>query len=91
MAAAHEQGDPVMRTLFYEFPEDPTCWQVEDEYLYGPDYLVAPVLTAGQRTRRVYLPAGADWTHLETGETQKGGQWLDVPCPLDSMPVFVRS
>lgn len=91
MAAAHEQGDPVMRTLFYEFPEDPTCWQVEDEYLYGPDYLVAPVLTAGQRTRRVYLPAGASWTHLETGETQKGGQWLDVPCPLDSMPVFVRS
>ena len=82
---------PVMRTLFYEFPEDPTCWQVEDEYLYGPDYLVAPVLTAGQRTRRVYLPAGADWIHLETGETQKGGQWLDVPCPLDSMPVFVRT
>lgn len=91
MAAAHEQGDPVMRTLFYEFPEDPTCWQVEDEYLYGPDYLVAPVLNAGQRTRRVYLPAGADWTHLETGETQKGGRWLDVPCPLDSMPVFVRN
>ena len=91
MAAAHEQGDPVMRTLFYEFPEDPTCWQVEDEYLYGLDYLVAPVLNAGQRTRRVYLPAGADWTRLETGETQKGGRWLDVPCPLDSMPVFVRS
>ena len=90
MAAAHEHGEPVMRPLFYEFPDDPTCWEVEDQYCYGPDYLVAPILEAGQRVRRVYLPQSASWTNLDTGETFPGGQWVDVPAPLDTMPVFTR-
>lgn len=90
MAAAHEHGEPVMRTLFYEFPDDPACWEVEDQYCYGPDYLVAPILEAGQRLRRVYLPRGAAWTNLDTGETFSGGQWIDAPAPLDTMPVFTR-
>lgn len=91
MAAAHEQGEPVMRPLFYEFPADPTAWEVEDQYCFGPDYLVAPILEAGQRTRRVYLPQGASWTSLDTKETFSGGQWLDVSAPIDTMPVFQRA
>lgn len=91
MAAAHEQGEPVMRPLFYEFPDDPTAWEVEDQYCYGPDYLVAPILEAGQRTRRVYLPQGAAWTSLDTNETFSGGQWIDAPAPLETMPVFTRA
>ena len=91
MAAAHEQGEPVMRPLFYEFPADPAAWAVEDQYCFGPDYLVAPILEAGQRTRRVYLPQGASWTSLDTQETISGGCWVEVPAPLDTMPVFQRA
>lgn len=91
MAAAHEQGEPVMRPLFYEFPADPAAWEVEDQYCFGPDYLVAPILEAGQRTRRVYLPQGASWTCLDTQETFSGGRWVEVPAPLDTMPVFRRA
>ena len=91
MAAAHEQGEPVMRPLFYEFPADPAAWEVEDQYCFGPDYLVAPILEAGQRTRRVYLPQGASWTSLDTQETISGGCWVEVPAPLDTMPVFQRA
>lgn len=47
MRQAHEKGTPVMRTLFYELPAVPVCWDVEDEYLYGYRYQVAPVLDAG--------------------------------------------
>ncbi len=48
MEVAHEKGTPVMRTLFYGFPDDSDCWDIEDEYLYGPDVLVASILYAGQ-------------------------------------------
>lgn len=90
MEQAHETGLPVIRTLFFEFPKDPMAWEVEDEYLYGDRYLVAPVLEAGQRTRRVYLPAGCRWAELEGPGVWDGGQWVEVPCPLERMPVFVR-
>ena len=58
MEAAHEKGTPVMRPLFYDFPEDKKAWEVEDEYMFGPDVLVAPVLYEGIREREVYLPEG---------------------------------
>ena len=90
MEEAHETGAPVMRTLFYEFPEDPLCWEVEDEYMYGGRYLVAPVLEAGAKSRKVYLPAGRCWELQETEEIYEGGRWVDVPAALDTMPVFIR-
>ncbi len=90
MKEAHETGAPVMRTLFYEFPEDKTCWEVEDEYMYGDRYLVAPILEAGVKTRRVYLPAGCGWELQETDEKYEGETWTDVPVTLETMPVFVR-
>ena len=90
MAAAHETGDPVIRPLFYGFPEDKTAWSVEDEYLYGPDILVAPVLEAGARERTVYLPASARWVSLWNGTVFEGGQTITAPAPLARIPVFVR-
>ena len=91
MRQAHEKGTPVIRTLFYEFPEDSTSWEVEDEYLYGARYLVAPILEAGAKVRRIYLPgSGVQWEAMETKETYEGGQWIEVPVCLESMPVFVR-
>lgn len=52
---ASEEGVPAMRPLFVEFPEDETAWTVEDQMMFGPDVLVAPVLEAGARRRQVYL------------------------------------
>lgn len=90
MSEAHTDGQPVMRGLFHEFPEDPVGWSVADQYLYGPSLLVAPVLEAGATSRRVYLPVGASWTSLGTGEVHDGGQWIDVDAPLSVLPVFAR-
>lgn len=90
MAAAHTDGQPVMRALFHEFPDDPVAWQVADAFLYGPSLLVAPVMEAGATSRRVYLPQGATWTSLRTGERHDGGAWLEVDAPLAVIPVFAR-
>lgn len=90
MAAAHTDGQPVMRGLFHAFPGDLRAWETPDEFLLGPDLLVAPVLTAGADTRRVYLPAGATWTSVHTGREYAGGTWVDEPAGLEVIPVFRR-
>jgi hypothetical protein len=63
---------------------------VEDQYMFGPDILVAPVTEFGARQRRVYLPAGADWTHTDSGRRYPGGGHVTVDAPLESIPLFVR-
>lgn len=90
MKEAHEKGSPVMRTLFYVFPKDPKCWEITDQYMFGGDVLVAPILYDGQRERKVYLPAGSVWTNAATGEQFQGGQTVTVAAPLDVIPVFLR-
>jgi alpha-D-xyloside xylohydrolase len=90
MQAAHKKGSPVMRTLFYEFPEDSAAWDVEDAYLFGPDLLVAPIMHADCRSRQVYLPKGASWTNVWTNEVFEGGQTLAVDAPLAQIPLFTR-
>ncbi len=88
-AEAHQNGSPLMRTMFYEFPEDPVCWEATDQYMFGPDYLVAPVLTSGARSREVYLPAG-QWKDIRSGEIFPGGQAVTADAPLESIPVFMK-
>ncbi len=90
MMEAHEKGTPVMRTLFYEFPQDEMCWKLEDEYMYGDKLLVAPILEAGVTMRRVYLPRGASWKDCETNTVYEGGTILDKPVTLAEMPVFLK-
>ena len=90
MRDAHENGQPVLRGLFHEFPGDERCWDVKDQYLFGPDLLVAPVMQAGARSRSVVLPAGAAWTDLWSGEGFAGGGEIEVDAPLERIPVFVR-
>ena len=68
MAEAHEKGTPVMRTMFYEFPEDAACWDISDAYMFGSDILVAPIVRPKATSRTVYLPAGASWTLANTGD-----------------------
>ena len=90
MREASQKGSPVMRPLFYDYPGDPKAWDVEDQYLFGPDILVAPVLYPGMRKRSVYLPAGESWKYGRTGTSYPGGRTIDVDCPLDTIPVFTR-
>lgn len=91
MQIASEKGLPPMRPLIVDFPADPVCETVEDAFMFGPEILVAPVLHQGARERRVYLPAGVTWIDVASGEDYAGGQWITVPAPLDTIPVFVRA
>ena len=86
---ASENGSPLIRTMFYEFPEDGRCWQVTDQYMFGSRYLVAPILKHDCFRRDVYLPAGT-WKLSSTGETYVGGQTVTVDAPIEYMPVFER-
>ncbi len=90
MREAHEDGMPVMRPLFFEFPHDETCWELEDQFMFGPDILVAPVTSEGERDREVYLPAGAQWTNPWTGRQHTGGGMVGAEAPLERIPVFLR-
>lgn len=89
MKKAHEKGTPVMRPLFYDYPEDARAWEQEDEYLLGPDILAAPVTEENKRERKVYLPAG-EWCDLHTGEVLEGGQTITVRAELGRMPVYIK-
>ena len=86
---AHETGAPLMRAMFFEFPEDDACWELSDQYMFGPDYLVAPILTPQTFERRVYLPQGS-WQDIRTGETLAGGRFVVAQAPIDSIPVFKK-
>jgi alpha-D-xyloside xylohydrolase len=89
MRVAARDGVPPMRPLFVDFPQDPDAWCVEDEFLLGPDLLIAPVLEPGARVRDVYLPAGRTWVAAGTGDRHGGGVAVTVEVSLDRIPVFV--
>lgn len=91
MEEAHEKGTPIMRTLFYMFPEDKEAWTQETSYMFGPDILVAPLTEAGMTGRDVYLPAGETWKDAKSGDVYKGGRTVYVEAPIDTIPLFVRA
>lgn len=90
MKEAHECGSPVMRTLFYEFPEDSRCWEEKESYLFGGDLLVRPVTEEGAGEVSVYLPEGCRWKDAWTKEEYDGGLEVKVQAPLDRIPLFIR-
>jgi alpha-glucosidase len=87
---ATETGEPVQRPLVFDHQDDPAVRDLDDEYLFGRDLLVAPVTEAGQTARQVYLPAG-DWHDWHTGEAFSGGRWLLVATPMDRIPLYARA
>jgi alpha-D-xyloside xylohydrolase len=91
MREAHEKGAPVMRPLFFEFPADTECWSLKDQYMFGSDMLIAPVMEGGAVSRDVYLPSGAEWTDLYSGVQYKGCQVITAAAPLEKIPVFLRN
>jgi alpha-D-xyloside xylohydrolase len=90
MRTAHETGDPLMRPMFYDHPDDARSWQVDDQYMFGPDLLVAPILAAGVTGRDLWLPDGA-WVDAWTGAAVAGGTTVHCAAPLGTIPVFVRA
>ena len=87
-AACVADSLPVARALVLEFPDDPTTWNIGDEWLFGDSLLVAPIYSASPR-RRVYLPAG-EWTDWWTRKRYTGAAWYDIEARLDTLPLFVR-
>jgi len=82
-------GMPMVQALLMRHPYDRQCWHVDDEYYFGRDFLVCPVMDAKGR-RDIYLPEGM-WVEFFTGERWDGGRWYErVETPLERMPVFVR-
>jgi alpha-D-xyloside xylohydrolase len=91
MKVAAEGGIPPMRPLFFDFPDDPRAAAVEDQFLFGPDLLVAPITEYQARERSVYLPAGTEWGDAwNVAHVHDGGTTVAAPAPLERIPVFIR-
>lgn len=86
---AHETGAPLIRAMFFEFPEDDICWELPYQFMFGPDYLVAPVTVYGAREVDVYLPFGK-WKNIFTNEVFEGGQTITAAAPIEYSPVFKK-
>ncbi|CAM2836029.1 TIM-barrel domain-containing protein [Actinomyces slackii] len=90
MDQASATGLPAMRALLVDFPQDPRCWSVEDQFLLGPDLLVCPITEPGARQRQIYLPDGAQWRDPVDGAVYDGGTTITLPAPLERIPVLIR-
>lgn len=86
---AHTNGSPLIRTMFYEFPDDAKCWELQDQYMFGAKYLVAPIFHLNQFEREVYLPNGK-WKLTSDGTVYEGGQTVKVDAPIEYSPVFEK-
>jgi len=97
------QDYTMLRVLPFDFRHDPDTYDVDDEYMFGPAFLVCPVtkpmyfaanstpLEKVEKTRSVYLPSGSDWYDFWTGKRYAGGQTISADAPLETMPLYVRS
>ncbi|XP_039270676.2 sulfoquinovosidase-like [Styela clava] len=93
----YDTSTPVQRPLFFEFPEDTNCYDdliSKDQYMYGPDLLVAPIYTEGKYARDVYFPTGAVWIDIwdsdNTTDTSAGGYLGQVSSNMGEPPVYYR-
>jgi len=86
----HRTGAPILRPLLFEYPEDETTYTVDDEFLFGPSMLVAPITRPGIEHRHVYLPRGT-WFHLWSGERFDAPAHVLAHAPLGEPPVYVRA
>ena len=87
---AHQNGSPLLRSMFYEFPDDDHCWEIYDQYMFGSEYLVAPVLSLNTFEREVYLPDGK-WMDIRDGKIYEGASLINAEAPLDSIPVYKKT
>ncbi len=91
MRRTSETGEPVIRPLFFDFPQDPEAWNCESAYMLGRELLVSPVTEKGITRWPVYLPAGQEWTECATGKRFSGGQTVSALADIGTIPVFARA
>jgi alpha-glucosidase len=87
--AASTTGAPVIRPLYYHYPQDELACDVQDAFLVGDALLSAPIYEEGVTSRQVYLPAGF-WLDYWTGDEYPGNGWSEIPAPLDRWPLLIR-
>ncbi len=87
-AIAHDTGVPIMRSMPISFPDEPSVAAVRDEYMFGEDLLVAPVINE-DNYRTISFPSGR-WTGLGDGKTVSGPVALQISVPLDTIPVYLK-
>lgn len=85
------EGYTPMRSLAFDFREDSVVYNIRDQYMFGPDFLVNPVVIPGQTSREVYLPVGTHWYDFWIGQSYSGGQIVQSPAPLNILPLYVRA
>ena len=85
-----ENGAPLMRPLFYYFPDDSIARSVENEYFWGDNILVAPVIEKGLKMQEIYLPSG-QWYDFNSGKRYSGNQWINYPLTMEYIPLFVKA
>jgi alpha-glucosidase len=88
--AAHTSA-PILRPLVWHYPEDPATFNLNDQFMLGPDLLVAPVLAPGLTARAVYLPRGQWHRWQRPGLPVRGPTHIVADAPLDELPLFVRA
>ncbi|KAE9530208.1 alpha-glucosidase [Testudinibacter aquarius] len=87
---AHTKGYPIQRALFLHFENDLNTYDIQDQYLYGSELLVAPVHKQAVHEWKVYLPAGETWVYVWDKKEIRGGQYLLVPALIGQPPLFYR-
>ncbi|WP_231425163.1 glycoside hydrolase family 31 protein [Pedobacter sp. Leaf250] len=90
MHQQHETGVPMMRALVLNYQDDENVYEIGDQYMFGDNFMVAPVTTKGAITRSIYLPEGS-WFNYYTGEKLAGKSYHHVVAPLDTIPLFVKA
>lgn len=89
MKTASEEGIPVMRPMFFDYPDDEICYTTGEQYMFGDDILFAPITVRGQTERKVYLPKGS-WILSKNKELYQGGRWVNVSAEINEFIAFVK-
>lgn len=87
----YHKDDTLMRGLVMDFGADPAVSDINDQYMFGPAFLINPIYEFKSRNRQVYLPKGADWYDFYSGEKLRGGQHITADAPYERMPIYVKA
>lgn len=90
-AQATLNGYPIMRPLFFEFPDDNKSYNISNEYLFGSELLIAPILKPHQKIKTVYLPESVKWYDFHTNQKFFGGNEYEIPVTIFDIPLFVKA
>jgi alpha-D-xyloside xylohydrolase len=87
----HDEDYTIQRPLVMDWRSDPNTWNIGDQFMFGPEILVSPVLKQDATQRPLYLPGKTLWYNFWTGASMKGGEFIQAPAPLDHVPLYVRA